>query len=87
MANLLDRGFRFHRALGQLLAEMTLKLSNAAVLPFDVERYAAFLEQDLALLEARYRDILAANGASFGTHNTINFKLTSGVHESLTQIK
>lgn len=48
------------------MAELTLSLSESVILPFDVPSYASFLEQDIAKIESRYKDVAVTNGATFG---------------------
>ncbi|KAK4016643.1 hypothetical protein OUZ56_031605 [Daphnia magna] len=65
VANLMDPGFKYHLAVARLMAELTLSLSESVILPFDVPSYASFLEQDIAKIESRYKDVAVTNGATF----------------------
>ncbi|XP_045032147.1 glutamate carboxypeptidase 2 [Daphnia magna] len=58
-------GFKYHLAVARLMAELTLSLSESVILPFDVPSYASFLEQDIAKIESRYKDVAVTNGATF----------------------
>ena len=68
----MDRGLAFHRAIAQLMGEMVRALSEAVVLPFDIEFYALFLKSALSRLEMRYKHLLESNGASFGNDSLIS---------------
>lgn len=50
----------------QKMAQLTLKLSESLVLPFDVVSYGRFLERNFNNIERRYKDVVVKNGATFG---------------------
>lgn len=64
VSGIMDRGFHFHRAVSQLLAEMALNLTDSVILPLDVARYGLYLEGAFVNIKSRYKDKLEANGAT-----------------------
>ncbi len=65
---LVDPGFRYHRAMTQLWAEVARNLSESAVLPFDVQWYADEVNRSLADLKIRYTQQLQSAGVDFGPY-------------------
>ena len=59
-----DGTYQFHRAIAQLMIEMVRDLSEAVVLPFDIELYASSLKAALTNLQKFHNHFLQANGAS-----------------------
>lgn len=64
VSGIMDRGFHFHRAVSQLLAEMALNLTDSVILPLDVVRYGLYLEGAFVNIKSRYKDKLEANAAT-----------------------
>lgn len=64
IANLIDKGFLFHRAMAQLWGEITLSIAESVVLPFDVRRYSSYLTDSYKDIKKRYAAQLEANGAT-----------------------
>ncbi|KAK3092472.1 hypothetical protein FSP39_003224 [Pinctada imbricata] len=64
--NIIDRGFRFHTAVGQTWAEIARNLADSLIIPFNVMDYAIALESLVDQLFADYGPKMESNGIRFG---------------------
>lgn len=63
-SKLMDRGFRYHQAIGKITGLLLLRLADAVVLPFDVQNYVTYLTRATENVEALYGNVLEANNAT-----------------------
>lgn len=67
LANIMDKGFVYHRAVTQLWTEVARNLLESVVLPMDLDWYATYLNESVAGIKNRYGAQLEANQATL-TH-------------------
>ncbi|KAL3873956.1 hypothetical protein ACJMK2_037032 [Sinanodonta woodiana] len=60
--NLIDQGFKYHRAIGQIWAEMARNLADTVIIPFNVSDYSRTLEELTQTLLQDYNKTLSDNG-------------------------
>lgn len=70
-SEIVDRGFVHHQAVARMWAIAAIELADAVVLPFDVNAYAAFLNDSLTSLEGKYSQQLQQNNATFSWEHFI----------------
>lgn len=66
MADIIDKGFLYHKAMAQLWAELARNLTESTILPMDIRWYAAHLQKVFVDIQTRYGAQLAANNATLG---------------------
>lgn len=64
-----DGTLQFYQAITQLSTEIVRDLSEAVVLPFDIELYASSFKAALTNLQKPYNHLLQANGISIRNHS------------------
>ncbi|OWF52174.1 putative N-acetylated-alpha-linked acidic dipeptidase [Mizuhopecten yessoensis] len=65
MDELIDRGFKHHETLGQIVSEICRNLADSLIIPFDVIDFAKQLEQLVRVLDKDYGKLLRDNGIRF----------------------
>ena len=68
LANIMDQGFLYHRAVTQLWAEIALNLTESVILPLDTRWYSQFLKEEFVAINSTYRQRLIDNGATLGIY-------------------
>lgn len=64
VANMVDKGFRHHRAIAQLWTEIARTLSESLILPLDLASYASYIAEGFTTIKLRYEYRLLENGAT-----------------------
>ncbi|BFZ07500.1 hypothetical protein BsWGS_10539 [Bradybaena similaris] len=72
----IDKDFEFHAAVARVSGEITRRLADALILPFNVSNYAAGLENCRLTLHQDYGTLLEQN-LGLGTYNKLNTVITS----------
>ncbi|KAL3873958.1 hypothetical protein ACJMK2_037033 [Sinanodonta woodiana] len=60
--HLVDQEFKYHRAVGQIWAEMARNLADTVIIPFNVSDYSRTLQKLTETLLKEYNKTLSANG-------------------------
>lgn len=68
-SEIVDRGFVHHQAVARMWAVTAVEIADSSVLPFDIQAYAAFLNNSLTSLEKQYEAKLQQNNATFSKKN------------------
>lgn len=60
-----------HQAVARMWAIAAVDLADATILPFDIKAYAAFLNDSLNALEAKYDEQLQQNNVTFSSNSIL----------------
>ena len=66
MKTFVDRDFEYHRAIAQVWLQLSLRLADAAILPFSCPRFADKLARFATDFEAIYGETLLQQSISLG---------------------
>ncbi|XP_033733442.1 N-acetylated-alpha-linked acidic dipeptidase 2-like [Pecten maximus] len=61
----IDKGFKTHRAVGQVAAEMTRNLADSLIVPFNVNDFSQQLQILVEVLDNEYGQFLRSHGVHF----------------------
>ena len=70
-SEIVDRGFVHHQAVARMWAVTAVEIADSSVLPFDIQAYAAFLNNSLTSLEKQYEAKLQQNNATFSKKKSV----------------
>ncbi|XP_056023072.1 N-acetylated-alpha-linked acidic dipeptidase 2-like [Ostrea edulis] len=62
---IMDRGFKYHRAVGQTWAEIARNLADSLIIPFKVQDYADKLDNLVKQLDTDFGHLMRRNGIQF----------------------
>ncbi|XP_063430342.1 putative N-acetylated-alpha-linked acidic dipeptidase [Mytilus trossulus] len=86
---LMDPGFKYHKVVAQVMAEVTRRLSEELLVPFVVTDFSLKLQQLVTLLEQEYGQLLSTNNISIPElHNVANSftKSTTSFQEHVNKL-
>ncbi|XP_055880856.1 putative N-acetylated-alpha-linked acidic dipeptidase [Biomphalaria glabrata] len=82
-----DQQFLFHAAIAQLSGEMSRRLADSLILPFNVSNYAAGLETLRKELDKDYGASLKSNLSNYDMLEIVIQNFTKDVHDFETRLK
>ncbi len=79
----MDKDFKYHRAITQMWADMTLTLADSVILPMDITGYATYLKEAFTDIKTRYGKKLSDNSANLGAKIYYNFFFFTNLNQLL----